>query len=310
MSRETGSAPEKPGRPQRPPLRGATLSVVAPAVGVALFLVALALRACVPEASADDRRCDRGVCVVVREDAQGVSFRGENGALLPIVLRVRPGELENLAPERAPGYRRLGVGEQSTLLRLRVREPGRPWRYTWRWHFGIGDPDAVPDPRVLYDIPFAGGQARRLSQGVGGEFSHTGGSRYAFDFSMPVGTPVVAAREGTVVWVVDGHTKGGPDEALREHANGVTVLHEDGTLGEYLHLQAGIPVGPGEPVERGQLLARSGHTGYSTTPHLHFHVARRRRDGRFETLPIRFVGGRDGLLPRVGQVVEPAAVAR
>ncbi len=58
------------------------------------------------------------------------------------------------------------------------------------------------------------------------------------------------------------------------------VLHDDGTLGEYMHLApAGVEVQPGTPVNRGDELALSGNTGYSTTPHLHFQVMTAADDG-------------------------------
>lgn len=290
----------------RPPLSGPTLAVIAPAIGVALFLLALGVRACVADARADERRCDRGVCIEVEESEAGLAFRAHNGTLVPIVLRLQPDALENLRADRPPAHRRLDVGERALVLRLGIVDRARPWRHRWSWRFGIGDPRAVPDPRILYDLPFGGSLPRRLTQGVDGAFSHTGEDRYAFDFAMPVGTPVLAAREGTVVWVVDGHERGGPDESLRDQVNVVTVQHADGTLGEYLHLRAGIPVHPGREVEPGDLLAYSGHTGFSTTPHLHFHVARRRADGALETLPIRFAGGPDGFVPRAGDELRPS----
>ena len=53
--------------------------------------------------------------------------------------------------------------------------------------------------------------------------------------------------------------------------NFVVVLHSDGTTGEYFHLERGsVQVRAGDRVARGQWLARSGNTGFSTVPHLHF----------------------------------------
>ena len=58
------------------------------------------------------------------------------------------------------------------------------------------------------------------------------------------------------------------------------VLHDDGTLGEYMHLSpSGVEVEPGQRVERGQELALSGNTGFSSTPHLHFQVMTATDDG-------------------------------
>ena len=79
---------------------------------------------------------------------------------------------------------------------------------------------------------------------------------------MPEGTPVLAAREGTVVDVEDGYREGGGEERYKGQENYVIVLHPDGTVGSYLHLrQHGVRVRPGQSVKTGDLLGESGSTG-------------------------------------------------
>jgi murein DD-endopeptidase MepM/ murein hydrolase activator NlpD len=47
-----------------------------------------------------------------------------------------------------------------------------------------------------------------------------------------------------------------------------------------MHLApSGVEVAPGQRVERGQNIALSGNTGYSSTPHLHFQVMTAGDDG-------------------------------
>ncbi|WP_419901400.1 M23 family metallopeptidase [Kiloniella sp.] len=62
------------------------------------------------------------------------------------------------------------------------------------------------------------------------------------------------------------------------------------SLNKYLHLKKnGVLVEIGERVERGQVIGLSGNTGYSTAPHLHFHVSGSQVEGdAFRTFPIRF----------------------
>ncbi|HSG66493.1 MAG TPA: M23 family metallopeptidase, partial [Gammaproteobacteria bacterium] len=62
----------------------------------------------------------------------------------------------------------------------------------------------------------------------------------------------------------------------------------------YAHLQwDSIRVEPGQRVARGELLARSGNTGFSTGPHLHF-VVQRNRGGFVVSVPVEFAGADGG----------------
>lgn len=93
---------------------------------------------------------------------------------------------------------------------------------------------------------------------------------YALDFRMPIGTPVVAARGGTVAAIQEGFADGN-NEDLRE--NYVFVKHDDGTIGRYFHLtQNGALVEEGRSVRQGEVIGRSGNSGQSGEPHLHFDV--------------------------------------
>jgi murein DD-endopeptidase MepM/ murein hydrolase activator NlpD len=173
-------------------------------------------------------------------------------------------------------------------------DPARGWLQ--------GDPAARHDDTVRYRLPFEASTSRLLLQGVAGSFSHGGPYTFSFDFKMPVGTLVLAARSGLVVRVIDGFAQGGPAPSLRDRANLVTIRHADGTFGEYVHLsQHGALVREGQEVDTGQPIAHSGATGFTSEPHLHFMVWKATADGRFETVPIRFDDGTaEGFQPRQG----------
>ena len=84
------------------------------------------------------------------------------------------------------------------------------------------------------------------------------------DIRTHVTTTVLAARDGVVMEIAAGDPRSGTS---------VRVLHDDGSMAVYAHLQAGsIPVSVGERVDAGQRIAHSGNTGFSTAPHLHFAV--------------------------------------
>jgi len=81
---------------------------------------------------------------------------------------------------------------------------------------------------------------------------------------------VLCARSGVVVEVAGHFTRGGLDDALRHKANFVCIRHHD-SYSRYFHLKS-VCVRVGQTCAVGDELGRSGNTGYSTGPHLHFDV--------------------------------------
>ncbi|UZD24195.1 M23 family metallopeptidase [Algoriphagus halophytocola] len=145
----------------------------------------------------------------------------------------------------------------------------------------------APDLDYLYRLPFKSNKKYEVSQSFNDKFSHNSSrSRYAIDFQLDVGEPVFAAREGTVVKVIDWFSKQGGEELI-DAANKIVIMHSDGTLASYVHLDfKGSLVKEGEWVERGQKIGISGLTGFTRGPHLHF-VVRKERD---ISIPIAFKG--------------------
>ncbi len=103
------------------------------------------------------------------------------------------------------------------------------------------------------------GYGPRSSPGGIGSTNHDG-----IDIAVPEGTPVRAALSGKV-------TSAGPNGG---YGNYVAIQHDGGLLTFYAHLST-IGVRVGQKVERGQQIAKSGNTGTSTGPHLHFGVHRK-----------------------------------
>jgi murein DD-endopeptidase MepM/ murein hydrolase activator NlpD len=167
----------------------------------------------------------------------------------------------------------------------------------------LGRVDADHDDGYLYRLPYGDEISFPIIQGYGAKLSHRGAERFTLDFGMPVGTPVHAARDGVVALIEDSHDDGCAREECGRYANFVVVLHSDGTTGEYFHLErSSVRVQVGERVQRGQWLARSGNTGFSTAPHLHFGVYRTNRERRTESLAVRFD-------TRVGAIGQPRSGA-
>ena len=160
-----------------------------------------------------------------------------------------------------------------------------------RIFYRIGDPgNAQPDKKYRYRYPFAVGETSKIIQGYKGKFSHRSRrSKYAIDFAMAIGDTIYAAREGVVTWLVEKNTEGGPDRSFIDKANEIVILHDDGTLGYYTHLDyEGGLVEIGDQVKKGQAIGIGGLTGFTTTPHLHFVVRVIAADGEPTAIPIRF----------------------
>ena len=83
------------------------------------------------------------------------------------------------------------------------------------------------------------------------------------DFRGHVGTPIYATADGVVELVRANKTVG--------FGNLITVAHSYGFKTLYAHLQR-MMVNQGDFVQKGQLIAYSGNTGYSSGPHLHYEV--------------------------------------
>ena len=82
------------------------------------------------------------------------------------------------------------------------------------------------------------------------------------DLAGPEGTPIVAARSGTVTIATYSGTAG----------HYVTINHGDGYSSVYMHMTHYI-VSPGQTVSQGQVIGYMGSTGVSTGSHLHFGIA-------------------------------------
>ena len=263
--------------------------------------------------SALDRLCldEAPVCIEAVAEGEALDIVVSNDTPAPYSVRVAFTELDNLKPRsRAPFRAVVPAGHKQVVGTLSWTDPDKRYRFHYEWRAALGSMLARPDDRWRYRIPFGGTSPRFLVQGVGGRFSHTGSERYAFDFAMPWGTPILAARDGLVVRVVDGHISGGPKSRFSDKANHVWILHADGTVGMYAHLQRGAAVRVGQRVATGDLIGRSGDTGYSSGPHLHFMVWRRRSDIGLESVAIRFDDGtRKGFVPARGVAYAPACGA-
>jgi len=120
-----------------------------------------------------------------------------------------------------------------------------------------------------YVLPYPVGTSYRLNQGNCSGFGHSGFWLFGYDFEMPIGTLVSAARAGVVL-----HAQDGASDGDRSRTNLITVEHDDGTVALYSHLTLnGVLVVAGQSVVTGDIIGLSGNTGNTGgLPHLHFSV--------------------------------------
>lgn len=134
------------------------------------------------------------------------------------------------------------------------------------------EPPAALGPPDGFYLPLVCGTSARVSQGNNGGFSHQGLHRYAWDFALGIGTPMVAMADGLVLHTYAGTAPGsacdGGGQSCVNYANHVVLLHGDDTTSTYRHLSA-VHVNEGDFVPRGTTVGLSGQTGWSTGPHAH-----------------------------------------
>ncbi|RJQ14015.1 hypothetical protein C4553_01665 [Candidatus Parcubacteria bacterium] len=150
------------------------------------------------------------------------------------------------------------------------------------------DPNAIPIKRPgVLGWPV---ETHRITQTYG-PTSKTGFNNDSYNFhngidiGLPAGTPVFSAGEGEVI--ANGNV------SPYAYGRWVAIKHPNNLVTLYGHLSV-VKVSNGQSVKRGELIAYSGNTGFSTGPHLHFTVY---AGDTFKTVQRWF-----GLLPLGGSV--------
>jgi hypothetical protein len=200
---------------------------------------------------------------------------------------------------------------QGAVVLLLARRPRRPvWNYVrlavngllmigvavaLTLFFVYTGPDDLsvypPRSESPYRLPWKPGIRRLCCQGNRAIVSHRNRSTYAYDFAMPIGTEVCAARGGVVSVVIDRHDGNG----IGWSNNYIWIRHDDNTIGTYMHFRkGGSRVRVGERVAQGDVICESGNVGNSLGPHLHFEVCR-----RGDTIPITFADVPGDGIPRI-----------
>jgi murein DD-endopeptidase MepM/ murein hydrolase activator NlpD len=211
----------------------------------------------------------------------------------PVETEIKLKDLKNMSVERHTRRQTLipAAGELR-VISMNQRNPQRGYAYSWESRSVFGDPQAQHMPIQPYLLPIPANKYFVISQAFLGEATHASHvqSHYAVDIPMPVGTPIHATRSGVVMDVSGDFFEGGESEKMLEQANFVRILHDDGTMAVYAHLELETVRYPiGKRIKRGQVLGLSGNTGYTTGPHLHF-VIQKNFGMELRSIPFEFEG--------------------
>jgi murein DD-endopeptidase MepM/ murein hydrolase activator NlpD len=251
------------------------------------------------EAQAIERTFEQPEVRLFEQTGSGgeIALVAQNTFYAPIQLAYRLTQMENVAASTPrDGFKVLPPRSETQLLVIRRAQSNVEMRLNYDFQFLPGEPGALHKPERPYRLPYALASSVRVSQAYPESITHGHESAtQAVDFVMPIGTNVFAAREGVVIEVASDFFESGTSMNVDgPRANVVRVLHGDGTMSVYGHLNwNSIRVKPGQRVARGEYLADSGNTGFSTGPHLHF-VVQRNRGGALESVPVEFAGATGG----------------
>lgn len=223
--------------------------------------------------------------------AGGYQALADNRLAGPVEVSLRFARNHNIqAQPSLPTRTVVPARATAVVASLGVVDPSQGGDFELRMDAVPGDPAARPRD-VEYVLPLRGAPLQ-IDQSFGGSFSHNDDqNRHALDFAAPIGTPVLAARDGVVMEVEDGFGRAGLDRGRDGgRANLVRLLHEDGAMSVYAHLKVdGVLVRTGQRVRAGQQIGLSGNTGFTTGPHLHF-VVQVNRGMRLQSIPFRMRG--------------------
>ena len=131
------------------------------------------------------------------------------------------------------------------------------------------DAKSNPSPQKLWEknfiLPVTDERYQKISSPFGSMRFVNGkvsGYHSGIDFPVPIGTPLVATNNGRIVLA----------EKLTTTGNTIIIDHGMNIFSAYAHMSE-LSVKSGDIVKKGQLLGKSGNTGFTTGPHLHFTIS-------------------------------------
>lgn len=237
-----------------------------------------------------------------------------------IEVMVPEGEVLNVRPDPSTNQAPVGTLANHSLADVLSIVTGQDIEGNTTWYqvqqnsitgyvsgkFAVCTEKVPPPPPAGYFLPLQCGKSAYITQGPNGDVSHQGIHFYAYDFAVGLNTPVVAMADGTVSYTFGETGPGDPcynggGSSCSAAGNYIVIAHGDGNSTLYKHLNT-IGVSVGQSVKRGDVIAGSGSTGYSTGPHLHAMLMQACGGPACQSIPLSFVDTGGGM-PAVGQTV-------
>jgi murein DD-endopeptidase MepM/ murein hydrolase activator NlpD len=187
-----------------------------------------------------------------------------------IAMPAQPVQPAPVAPAPAPAPQRVAAApqpvppvKQATAPKMAQAEPPQSARVV------TPAADPAPEPATGSAPPATNSAASfrwpvrgRVIAGFGPK--PNGQQNDGINVSVPEGTPIKAAEDGTVAYA---------GSELKGYGNLVLVRHANGFVTAYAHASE-LSVKKGDSVKRGQVIGKAGATGNVTSPQLHFEVRR------------------------------------
>ncbi|AUG78012.1 hypothetical protein CFP65_3208 [Kitasatospora sp. MMS16-BH015] len=212
----------------------------------------------------------------VRPAALGSAPPGSAAAPVAHPVRPEPPALVQVAAPAAPVARQVAAPPPEAV----APAPGAPLAAPAPPPPPAAPPAPAPAPPAAPSW-YSPAPGAPMSNPYGTENSeYLAGYHTGVDFAVDSGTPLRAVAAATVVSAGWGGAYG----------QEVVLQLPDGYYAEYAHLSE-LAVGPGEDVTAGQQIGRSGSTGHSTGPHLHFEIRSANQYGAV-TDPIAYLSAR------------------
>jgi murein DD-endopeptidase MepM/ murein hydrolase activator NlpD len=145
--------------------------------------------------------------------------------------------------------------------------------------------------KFIYSLPI---QKNDFNLAVSDPRVHFGKTLHAVDFLLKIGTPILASQKGKIVEIYTESNEGGFNDKylqnINKYTNRITIKHAENEYTQYAHLaHKSEKVKVGQEVAKGHVIALSGNTGYTSQPHLHFHVMQLLEEGKdWESIEIKW----------------------